>query len=44
MTEEVTNRITQALGKAEISLWEMFEVDNGCCDDLKNPPPLGIGV
>lgn len=42
MTTETTQRIDAALAKGEISNWELFEVDNGCCDLKDNPPPLGI--
>jgi hypothetical protein len=42
MTEETTSRIQSALAKGEITLWELFEVHNDCCDVEDNPPPLGI--
>ena len=30
-------RIKEALDRADIKMWEMFRVDNTCCDS----PPLG---
>lgn len=45
MTPDTTQAIYSALGRADIQPWELFEVDNACCDagpQGDNPPPLGI--
>ncbi len=38
MTPDTSARIRSALARAEITMWELYEVDNSCCSD----PPLGL--
>ena len=45
MNAETSSRITLALQRAEITMWELFEVRNECCGEGEgdpNPPPLGL--
>lgn len=47
-SETIGDRIERALKRAEIEMWELFEVHNeSCCGvdadgKISNPPPLGL--
>jgi hypothetical protein len=47
-SETIGDRIEKALKRAEIEMWELFEVNNeSCCGvdadgKISNPPPLGL--
>jgi len=46
MSPSTTQRIETAFRKGKIEMWELFEVNNTCCEnangDVLDPPPLAL--